>query len=132
MTDDNPSVEEQRERIDNAMLNAMDDLDRDYLRGLQIEMHACATACCSDADASAEAVQRCVDRCQLPLTRARCYVQQELSEFENRLESCMRQCRLCGNEDVHLERCSIDCVDSHVAQLPEMLRAMRATLEKGL
>ncbi|KAH8408987.1 hypothetical protein KR009_004916 [Drosophila setifemur] len=131
MNDDNPSLEEQRERIDNAMVSALEDLDRDYLRKLQIEMHACAKKCCADADANADAVQRCVDRCQIPLTRARCFVQQELTEFENRLESCMQQCRLRGS-DCHLERCSIDCIDGHVALLPQIVRNMRATLEKGL
>ncbi|XP_017041955.1 protein FAM136A [Drosophila ficusphila] len=128
---DGPSLEEQRERVDNATLTAMEDLDRDYLRKLQIEMHTCATACCADADASAEAVQRCVDRCQIRLTRARCFVQQGLSDFENRLEKCIQQCRIHGS-DSQLERCSSNCVDSHVASLPEMLRAMRDTLEKGV
>ncbi|KAH8272741.1 hypothetical protein KR026_007455 [Drosophila bipectinata] len=134
MNDENPSVEEQRERIDNAMINALDDLDREYLRKLEIQMHVCATKCCANSDASAEAVQRCVDRCQLPLTRARCYVQQELSEFENRLETCVQKCHQMrgGSGDCHLERCSIECIDGHVALLPEMLRAMRVTLEKGL
>nr|XP_016995181.2 protein FAM136A [Drosophila takahashii] len=128
---DQPSLEEQRERVDNVIVTAMEDLDREYLRKLQIEMHACATACCADADANAEAVERCVDRCQLPLTRARCFVQQGISEFENRLEKCIQQCR--GSADCHLEeRCSSNCVDSHVGLLPEMLRAMRDTLEKGV
>jgi len=128
---DNPSLEEQRERVDSAIVTAMEDLDRDYLRKLQIEMHACATACCADADANAEAVERCVDRCQIRLTRARCFVQQGMSDFENRLEKCLQQCRLHGSYD-HLERCSSNCVDSHVGLLPEMLRAMRDTLEKGV
>ncbi|KAH8300839.1 hypothetical protein KR018_012593 [Drosophila ironensis] len=147
MTEENPSLLEQRERIDNAMINAIDDLDRDYLRKLQVRMHVCATNCCTDSDASAEAVQRCVDRCQLPLTRARSYVQQELSDFEGRLEACIQKCRVNGSApsssaaaaasasfagaDCHLERCSIECIDGHVALLPQMLRAMRATLEKG-
>ncbi|ALC49652.1 CG12661 [Drosophila busckii] len=134
---DTLNSEEQRERIENALLNAIDDIDRDHLRKLQLTMHGCAKRCCADADASAEAVQRCVDRCQLPLTRARCYVQQELAEFESQLEGCMRDCQLPPNEDnkqagCHLERCTLDCVDRHVALLPELLRSMRATLEKGL
>ncbi|XP_033172350.1 protein FAM136A [Drosophila mauritiana] len=128
---DNPSSEETRERVDNAILTAMEDLDRDYLRKLQIEMHRCATACCADADANAEAVERCVDRCQIRLTRARCFVQQGVSDFENRLEKCIQQCRLSGS-DYGLERCTSNCVDSHVGLLPEMFRAMRDTLEKGV
>ncbi|EDW86207.1 uncharacterized protein Dwil_GK16197 [Drosophila willistoni] len=134
---DSPSLDEQRERIDNAMINVIDDLDREHLRKLQLKMHACASSCCSNPDANADAVQRCVDRCQIPLTRARCYVQQELSEFESQLERCMHTCRLHEEvnnkcDEYNLERCSLECVDKHVALLPEMLRAMRAALEKGL
>eukprot|EP00099_Drosophila_melanogaster_P006735 NP_001259368.1 uncharacterized protein Dmel_CG12661, isoform B [Drosophila melanogaster] len=128
---DNSSLEEKRERVDNAILTAMEDLDRDYLRKLQIEMHRCATACCADADANAEAVERCIDRCQIRLTRSRCFVQQGISDFENRLEKCIQQCRLNGS-DYSLERCTSNCVDSHVGLLPEMFRAMRDTLEKGV
>ncbi|KAL7725706.1 hypothetical protein ACLKA6_010322 [Drosophila palustris] len=131
---DNCNLEEQRERIDNALINAVDDLDREHLRKLQLTMHGCAKRCCADMDASADAVQRCVDRCQLPLTRARCYVQQELAEFESQLESCMRQCEMPANEDSggRSERCSLDCVDKYVALLPGLLSAMRVALEKGL
>ncbi|XP_017083921.1 protein FAM136A [Drosophila eugracilis] len=128
---DSSTLEDQRERMDNAILTAMEDLDRDYLRKLQIEMHACASACCADVDANAEAVERCVDRCQIRLTRARCFVQQGMSDFENKLEKCIQQCRVHGS-DYHLERCTNNCVDSHVGLLPEMLRAMRDTLEKGV
>jgi len=131
---DNTNIGEQRERIDNALINAIDDMDREHLRKLQMKMHGCAKRCCADIDASADAVQRCVDRCQLPLTRARCYVQQELAEFESQLEHCMRQCEMPANEDSgrQSDRCSLDCVDKYVALLPELLSAMRVTLEKGL
>ncbi|KAH8294565.1 hypothetical protein KR044_009297 [Drosophila immigrans] len=132
--DDNTNLAEQRERIENALISAVDDMDREHLRKLQLTMHGCAKRCCADADASAEAVQRCVDRCQLPLTRARCYVQQELAEFESQLEHCMRQCRLQGDDEAggRSDRCSLDCVDRYVALLPELLSTMRIALDKGL
>lgn len=127
---DNTELEEQRERIDKALINAVDDIDREHLRKLQLIMHGCAKRCCADSDASAEAVQHCVDRCQVPLTRARCYVQQELAEFESQLGHCMRECQMTygGQSD----RCSLDCVDKYVALLPELLNSMRMALEKGL
>ncbi|KAH8387937.1 hypothetical protein KR093_010391 [Drosophila rubida] len=136
--DENTNLEEQRERIENALISAVDDMDREHLRKLQLTMHACAKRCCADMDASAEAVQRCVDRCQLPLTRARCYVQQELAEFESQLEHCMRQCRALasdGGGDAaggRSDRCSLECVDRYVALLPELLSTMRMALDKGL
>lgn len=132
---ENPNLMEQRERIDNALINAVDDMDREHLRKLQLTMHGCAKRCCADMNASADAVQRCVDRCQMPLTRARCYVQQELAEFESQMEDCLRQCQLPGEDDIcggRVERCSLDCVDKYVALLPELLNAMRMELEKGL
>ncbi|KAH8410539.1 hypothetical protein KR222_011462 [Zaprionus bogoriensis] len=133
MEDNHTELDEQRERVENALLNAIDDIDREHLRKLQLNMHCCAKRCCADSDASAEAVQRCVDRCQGPLTRARCYVQQELAEFESQLEHCMRECQ--QQSEGHYgrsERCSLDCVDKYVALLPELLNTMRVALEKGL
>ncbi|KAH8414752.1 hypothetical protein KR215_002214 [Drosophila sulfurigaster] len=132
--DENTNLEEQRERIENALISAVDDIDREHLRKLQLTMHGCAKRCCADMNASAEAVQRCVDRCQLPLTRARCYVQQELAEFETQLEHCMRQCQVPNDDDAggRSERCSVECVDKYVTLLPELLSTMRMALDKGL
>lgn len=128
---DNSDLAEQRERIDNALINAVDDIDREHLRKLQMIMHSCAKRCCADNDASAIAVQHCVDRCQVPLTRARCYVQHELAEFESQLEHCMRDCQMSsdGNQS---QRCSLDCIDKYVSLLPDLLNTWRMALEKGL
>lgn len=133
---DNTELSEQRERIDNALINAVDDIDREHLRKLQLIMHGCAKRCCADTSASADAVQHCVDRCQAPLQRARCYVQQELADFESQLEHCMRACHMTdsnvasgGHSD---RRCLLNCVDKYVAMLPELLNTMRMALEKGL
>lgn len=52
-------------------------------------MHLCAAKCCQDMNASIDSVQRCVDRCSAPLTRAQNYVQNELGEFQGRLQRCV-------------------------------------------
>ncbi|XP_030386743.1 protein FAM136A [Scaptodrosophila lebanonensis] len=143
--DDRQIFEEQRERIDKALSTVVDDMDRQHLRKLQLDMHKCASTCCLDVEASAENVQRCVDRCHLPLVRARNYVQQELCDFQTRLQRCVLSC----NDDVKMqmrlqetgeqrqnmavqfERCAVDCVDKHVGLLPTMMRAMKVVLEKN-
>lgn len=56
---------------------------------LQTDMHLCAAKCCQDDTSSVDSVQRCVDRCSTPLTRAQNYVQHELGEFQGRLQRCV-------------------------------------------
>lgn len=52
-------------------------------------MHLCAAKCCQDGTSSVDSVQRCVDRCSAPMTRAQNYVQHELGEFQGRLQRCV-------------------------------------------
>lgn len=52
-------------------------------------MHLCAAKCCQDSTSSVDSVQRCVDRCSAPMTKAQNYVQYELGEFQGRLQRCV-------------------------------------------
>ncbi|KAH8348857.1 hypothetical protein KR084_012006 [Drosophila pseudotakahashii] len=158
-------IQQQRQRIEAAVTEMIDDMDKTHLRKMQVsgllsgeisemyllfflsqnEMHLCAAKCCQDGTSSVDSVQRCVDRCSTPMTRAQNYVQHELGEFQGRLQRCVMQC----NDDVKVkmppnpnedqiakytdqfERCAIQCVDKHVGLIPGMMKTMKAVLSKG-
>ncbi|XP_033251678.1 protein FAM136A-like [Drosophila miranda] len=138
-------IQQQRQRIESAVTEMIDDMDKTHLRKMQNEMHLCAAKCCQDDTSSVDSVQRCVDRCSTPMTRAQNYVQQELGEFQGRLQRCVMQC----NDDVKVkmplspseeqiakytdqfERCAIQCVDKHVGLIPSMMKTMKKVLSKG-
>uniref|UniRef100_A0A1B0C3T0 Protein FAM136A n=1 Tax=Glossina palpalis gambiensis TaxID=67801 RepID=A0A1B0C3T0_9MUSC len=138
-------IQQQRQRIEQAVTEMIDDMDKTHLRKIQVDMHRCAAKCCEDVEASVESVQRCVERCSKPFNRAQNYVHHELGEFQDRLQRCVMQC----NDDVKVkmsaspsadevakhtdqfERCAVKCVDKHVGLLSTMMKTMKSVLAKG-
>lgn len=108
-------------------------------------MHLCAAKCCEDRQSSIESVQKCVEKCSLPLTRSQRYVHQELEGFQGRLQRCVMDCndqikdKMPPNptdSDItkytgQFERCAVKCVDKHVDIIPNMLKTIKAVLSKG-
>lgn len=45
-------------------------------------MHRCSAKCCENQTASIDDVQRCVESCAGPLTKAQNYMQQEVENFQ--------------------------------------------------
>uniref|UniRef100_A0A0K8TPY8 Protein FAM136A n=1 Tax=Tabanus bromius TaxID=304241 RepID=A0A0K8TPY8_TABBR len=138
-------IEQQRQRVEQEMTKLVDEMDRSHLRKMQAEMHRCAAMCCEEQTASLDTVQRCVERCSIPLTKAQKYVHTELEGFQGRLQRCVMQC----NDDVKVkmspspsemeiakytdefERCAIKCVDKHISLIPNMLKTIKSVLAKG-
>ncbi|XP_055379470.1 protein FAM136A [Condylostylus longicornis] len=139
-------IEQQRQRIEQEITKVVDDTDKEYLRKMQVEMHRCAAKCCEDQNSSVDVVQRCVERCTTPVTRAQRFVQNELESYQQRLQRCVMQC----NDDIRaemspnpnetevarytdkFERCAIKCVDKHLGQIPQLMKTIRSVLSKGV
>ncbi|XP_037786135.1 protein FAM136A-like isoform X1 [Penaeus monodon] len=86
-------VDQAQHRIQEAMTTLIDDLDKEYLRGIQRSMHLCAAECCDRKDSSVDQVHRCIESCSTPLTQAQGFVQNELSQFQERLQRCVMVCQ---------------------------------------
>ncbi|XP_071516190.1 protein FAM136A isoform X1 [Panulirus ornatus] len=86
-------VEQAQFRIQEAMTALVDDLDKTYLRGMQRAMHICAAECCEKKENSVDQVHRCIENCSTPLTQAQTFVQNELSQFQERLQRCVMVCQ---------------------------------------
>lgn len=89
-------VDVQRQRIEQEMTKMINDLDLQYLRKMQADMHRCAANCCVNRNVSLERVQKCVDNCSATINWAQTYVQKEFEIFQNRLQRCVMDC----NDDV--------------------------------
>lgn len=59
-------------------------------------MHLCAVKCCDNKELSMQGVQNCVEKCSKRLMKANNHVQQELSNFQNRVQRCVMDC----NDDI--------------------------------
>ncbi|XP_063700684.1 protein FAM136A [Culicoides brevitarsis] len=138
-------VEEQSRRIEHEITKIVDDLDKSFLRKMQVEMHLCAAKCCENQTASLDSVQSCVERCSLPLTRSQNYVQNELQYFQKRLQRCVMDCNDSvrdrmpaspSNDDIskytnEFEKCAKVCVDKQIGLLPNIVKKIKSTLAKG-
>ncbi|XP_066255441.1 protein FAM136A-like [Euwallacea similis] len=138
-------VEEQRQRIEQEMTRMINELDLQYLRKMQADMHTCAATCCNNRDSSLEKVQKCVENCSGSLNWAQNYVQRELELLQNKLQRCVMDC----NDNVRVqmgpnpnedevekftkifENCATKCVDSQVNYIPSLLKKMKNDLESG-
>lgn len=135
-------VEEQRNRIQSHLTRLLDDLDRSYLRKMQIDTHKCAITCCQNDSYGLEDVQNCMRNCEHNLQEVNVYIQNELQRFENRLQRCVQDCndsiksKLGPNptdDDVNkyrteFEVCATKCVNTYCDLLPELER----NIKKGL
>lgn len=54
-------------------------------------MHSCAATCCENVkqQPSMDSVQSCIENCASPLLKAQDFMQQELGQFQMRLQNCV-------------------------------------------
>jgi len=104
-------VDQAQTRIQEAMTTLVDDLDKTYLRGMQKSMHLCASECCDRKESSVDQVHRCIENCSTPLTQAQSFVQNELSQFQERLQRCVMVC-----QDKVRNQVTVDTSESQEAQ----------------
>ena len=116
-------AEAAQSRVQNAMKDFINNIDRTKLRPVQKAMYLCDAECMSDPSASMEEVirhscatsngdqcdsnsmmidciiitcvqaQRCVERCSAPAQKAQQYVQSELEQFQASLGRCVQMCQ---------------------------------------
>ncbi|KAL3286315.1 hypothetical protein HHI36_000824 [Cryptolaemus montrouzieri] len=139
-------VEAQRQRIEQEMTKIINELDLEYLRKMQADMHRCAAKCCDNKSTSLEGVQKCVDRCSTTLNWAQNYVQTNLTQLQNKLQRCVLDC----NDDIKVkmgpnptdqevekftalfEDCAKNCVDKQIDYMPSLLRKMKIDISKNM
>ncbi|CAG0922144.1 unnamed protein product [Notodromas monacha] len=80
-------------RVQDAVTQMINDLDKLTLRRMQGDMHRCAARCCDDRESHLEAIHRCIENCAIPLNKAQTKVQGEMQQFQNRLQRCVLTCQ---------------------------------------
>ncbi|XP_068202357.1 protein FAM136A isoform X2 [Palaemon carinicauda] len=137
-------VDKAQHRIQEAMTGLVDDLDKTYLRGMQRSMHLCSADCCDRKESSVDQVHRCIESCSTPLTQAQSFVQNELSQFQERLQRCVMVCQDRVRDQVNadtsesqvavykaeFEGCAMQCVDDHILLMPSVKKRIANILSK--
>ncbi|XP_032608254.2 protein FAM136A [Taeniopygia guttata] len=123
-------------RVQAAVESAVQGLEREQIRAMQGAMFRCSARCCEDAAASMQEVQRCIERCHAPLTRAQAIVTAELEQFQDRLSRCSLQCSDQAKDALEaggseprvrdqLDACLATCGEQHLRLVPSMAKKMR-------
>eukprot|EP00525_Craspedostauros_australis_P011601 CAMPEP_0198114870 /NCGR_PEP_ID=MMETSP1442-20131203/6118_1 /TAXON_ID= /ORGANISM="Craspedostauros australis, Strain CCMP3328" /LENGTH=358 /DNA_ID=CAMNT_0043772269 /DNA_START=74 /DNA_END=1153 /DNA_ORIENTATION=+ len=130
-------------KMEGAAGEVLDEIDRHHIRKLARASFVCATKCYDKAGTKgpADVLQNCVQQCQLPFQRGNALVQQEIGQFQNRLNRNMTECQEKArdlmtdpNQTQKVENALIDCmaktVDHHIALLKPMKQRIIASLKK--
>lgn len=107
-------------------------------------MHLCAAECTADTVSSMNSVHQCVEHCARDLNRGQNYVQNELSQFQERLQRGVMMCQDKVKEKVSanpteaemkrhrsdFESCAVDVVNHHINQLPSLMEKIKKGLSQ--
>ena len=81
-------IDEVQQRIKDAVNQLVDDLDKNYLRGMQKDMFECSARCCEDKFGGRSTVDNCVEVCNAKLKRAQMNLEKELGDLQAQLSRC--------------------------------------------
>jgi len=138
-------AEAAQNRVQMAMKDFIDNIDKSKLRPVQKKMYLCNADCMDNSMGSMEEVQRCVERCSTPAQRSQNYVQSELEQFQASLSRCVQLCQDDIKDKVgvntpeselskyrrEFESCAITCCDKNILKLPNLLTKIKETLDSG-
>mmetsp|Transcript_33126 Transcript_33126/g.63278 ORF Transcript_33126/g.63278 Transcript_33126/m.63278 type:complete len:150 (+) Transcript_33126:158-607(+) len=81
-------------KIEGDLTSMMDEIERLKLRPLGRKMHTCIISCYDKAGKNGrkEQIEQCSQQCQIPYQTAGNATQQEITNFQNRLNRAMMQC----------------------------------------
>ena len=126
-------------RLQDAVNIMMDDIDKKRIRIMQKNIYVKMAACCDIENPNNR--DECLQRTSLPMQRAQQLIQNEMNQFQNRLQRCSLACEdevkdrfdLSNEKDMdkiqkyHLG-CATQCVDKQLA----LLKGIQNKLEKEL
>ncbi|KAJ8260884.1 hypothetical protein COCON_G00166070 [Conger conger] len=132
-------AEAQQARVQNAVEEMVQDLERNHIRKMQGRMFQCSAECCERPTDSMSQVHQCIERCHAPLAQAQSLVTTELERFQDRLTRCTMHCNDkakdlfdSGAKEAAvrslMEKCVGGCVDEHVNLLPSVTRKLKDSL----
>ncbi|KAL3910562.1 MAG: hypothetical protein SGILL_007647 [Bacillariaceae sp.] len=146
----NPAIQAQANGLNAKMegeaSKVLDDIERNYMRKVARESFNCAVKCYDKAGKSgpAEALEQCARNCQIPYQQSSAHVQQEVNQFQNRLNRNMQECQEKArdmikpgmesdpNKMAKVENALIDCMGRQVDEHIKLLKPMKDRITAAL
>lgn len=138
-------AQDAQERVHRAVRGFVGDIDRRFLRPMELETHLAAADCCRDTESSTEKVHACIEKSQSQALRAQQYMQAEMQRFQEGLNRCVLTCQDQVKDKVtpstpeaeinkhrmDFEACAIKCCDDKINTLPTLSKKVEQTFKSG-
>mmetsp|Transcript_7858 Transcript_7858/g.19502 ORF Transcript_7858/g.19502 Transcript_7858/m.19502 type:complete len:150 (+) Transcript_7858:206-655(+) len=130
-------------KIEGDLTSTVDEIERSKLRPLGRQMHACIVSCYDKTGKNGrkEQIEQCSQQCQVPYQQGTSATQQEIANFQNRLNRAMGQC----NDDAQgmvtpdmqhdarkmkkVENSLLKCIDNAISKGRDGLKPMKQRIE---
>ena len=95
MADLQARVNQLTSKVEGDLTNMVDEIERLKLRPMGRQMYSCIVSCYDKAGKNGrkEQIEQCAQQCQIPYQQAQAVTQQEIGNFQNRLQNGMMQCQ---------------------------------------
>mmetsp|Transcript_2017 Transcript_2017/g.4327 ORF Transcript_2017/g.4327 Transcript_2017/m.4327 type:complete len:153 (-) Transcript_2017:420-878(-) len=124
----------------------LDEVERNWMRKVARQSFACAVKCYDKAGTSgpAESLESCTRNCQAPYQQSSNLVQQEVAQFQNRLNRNMQECQEKARDLItpgiendsyamsKVETALITCMEKQVNEHIKLLQPMKARITSVL
>lgn len=128
-----------QEKLQRAVHNMMETVERERIRPLQRKSHLKIADCFGNTKASSSEVEQCANNCFVPLQHIQSAVQREMNQFQDRLSRCSMDCqdqardRFSDSKDEagakkFMNSCMSTCVDRHIS----LLKSVQGALERDI
>ncbi|XP_043484662.1 protein FAM136A [Leptopilina heterotoma] len=138
-------VERQQKRVEEEITKLVEDIDKNFLRKMQADMHRCAATCYDNESYSVHRAANCVENCTSSLNKAQHFISSEIERVQNRLQRCVMDCNdkirdkmgpspsqsVADRYTSEFENCATSCVDSYCEMLPSVEKTIRNSLSRG-
>mmetsp|Transcript_15677 Transcript_15677/g.39437 ORF Transcript_15677/g.39437 Transcript_15677/m.39437 type:complete len:153 (+) Transcript_15677:80-538(+) len=124
----------------------LDDIERSWMRKVARQSFACAVKCYDKAGTSgpAESLESCTRNCQAPYQQSSNLIQQEVAQFQNRLNRNMQECQERARDMItpgtqndsyamaKVEKVLISCMETQVNEHIKLLKPMKERITSVL
>ena len=132
--------------IQGDVSSMVDEIERLKLRPVARKMHSCIVSCYDKAGKNGrkEQIEQCTQQCQMPYQTAGAVTQQELGNFQNRLQRAMMQCQDdaqgmitpdMGEDSRKMKRVEesmLKCIEGVVSKSRDGLKPMKQRIESQM
>ena len=81
------------QKLNQAVMAMVDNLDRTYLRKMQKNMYNCIAKCYDNTSGNKEVIENCAQNCSIGLNEIQSLFQQEMQYYQQRIGRCGEGCQ---------------------------------------